>query len=268
MMIQKTGFLKIADFGSFLSFSGWFIKSTAKTGFIIKATTSEAASVKMSMVGKYTINRPMIPGQKSKGKKGASVVSVPANTGMNTSPAALLVAISIGILPFPSTKIRCVFSITTMASSTIIPSPNNRANNTIKLRVTWVPIIKSAPGKNTKATNILSGTLSATKKALVTPIKNISTISTSKNPMMIEFTSSLKEAFVFTLWSPVITAFKLSGKVTPLFSLTTFCTCSLVSIRFSPLLLMMFSVTTFFPSRRAKLSAFLVVSFITAMSFR
>ena len=41
----------MADFFSGFP-SGWFIKSTAKIGFIIKATTNDAANVKMSMVGK------------------------------------------------------------------------------------------------------------------------------------------------------------------------------------------------------------------------
>ena len=157
------------------------------------------------------MNLPIIPGQKSSGKNGASVVNVPASTGTKTSPAACLVAVFMGIIPLPFTKIRCVFSITTIASSTITPSPKSSANNTIKLSVTCVPTIRSAPGKNTNATNILKGTLSATKNAFVTPIKNINTINTKRKPITIEFTSSLKDAFVFTLWSPVTTAFKFSG---------------------------------------------------------
>ena len=89
----------------------------------------------MSMAGKYTINFPIIPGQNNKGKKGAKVVMVPAKTGIKTSPAAIFAEVVAVNLPFPCTKIRCVFSITTMASSTIIPKPNNRANNTIKFKV-------------------------------------------------------------------------------------------------------------------------------------
>ena len=58
---------------------------------------------------------------------------------------------------------------------------------------------RSAAGRNTKATNILSGTDKATKKALVTPIKNIRMINTSINPMTIEFTRSLKEVRVLCL---------------------------------------------------------------------
>ena len=82
------------------------------------------------------MNLPMIPGQNSKGKNGARVVSVPANTGINTSPAAIFAETVADSFPFPSTNIRWVFSMTTMASSTIIPSPNSSAKSTIKLRVT------------------------------------------------------------------------------------------------------------------------------------
>ena len=50
--IQKFFFLKMADFGSLLFSSSWFIKSTAKTGFIIKATTKDAVNVKINIAGK------------------------------------------------------------------------------------------------------------------------------------------------------------------------------------------------------------------------
>ena len=82
------------------------------------------------------MNLPIIPGQKSNGKKGASVVNVPASTGINTSPAAIRAEMVAEIFPFPSKNILWVFSITTMASSTIIPSPKSKANNTIKFKVT------------------------------------------------------------------------------------------------------------------------------------
>ena len=145
------------------------------------------------------MNLPMIPGQNNNGKNGAKVVMVPANTGINTSPAAILAEVVAVNLPLPCTKIRWVFSITTMASSTIIPNPNKRANNTIKFKVMLVPINKFPAGKNTKATNILSGTDKATKKALVTPIKNINTINTKTNPITMEFTNSVKEDLVLIL---------------------------------------------------------------------
>ena len=138
----------------------------------------------------------MIPGQNNNGKNGAKVVMVPANTGINTSPAAILAEVVAVSLPLPCTKIRWVFSITTIASSTIIPNPNNRANSTIKFNVILVPINKLPAGKNTNATNILNGTDKATKKAFVTPIKNINTINTNINPITIEFTNSVKEDLV------------------------------------------------------------------------
>ena len=69
----------------------------------------------------------------------------------------------------------------------------------MKFRVTVVPTIESAMGKNIKATNTLSGTLSATKNALVTPMKNIRMTNTRINPMIMVFTRSLKEVAVATL---------------------------------------------------------------------
>ena len=174
------------------------------------------------MVGRYTMNLPIMPGQKSKGKKGASVVSVPASTGINTSPAAIRAEMVAEIFPFPSKNILWVFSITTMASSTIIPSPKSKANNTIKFKVTCPPTIRSAPGKNTNATNMLKGTDSATKKAFTTPIKNIKIINTNTNPITIELTKSVNEVLVRTLISPVITAFKFLGKLLAFISFTIF----------------------------------------------
>ena len=193
------------------------------------------------------MNLPIIPGQKSSGKKGANVVKVPANTGMKTSPAAILAEKAVVSLFLPSINIRCVFSITTIASSTIIPKPNNKANRTMKLRVTLEPVMRFAAGKKRNATNMLSGTDSATKKALVTPIKNMSINNTNINPMTIEFTKSLKEVLVALLASPVMTMFKFLGKEVACISVTIFFTPSDVSIKFSPALLITCSVTTFFP---------------------
>ncbi len=53
----------------------------------------------------------MIPGQNNSGKNGASVVNVPASTGINISPAAIIADLSELILPFPSYKYPvCVFN--------------------------------------------------------------------------------------------------------------------------------------------------------------
>ena len=150
-----------------------------------------------------------------------------------------------------------------------MPKPNNNANSTIKFSVTLLPIIASATGKNKNATNTLSGTLSATKNALVTPIKNISTSNTKTKPIIIVFTRSVKDVLVCLLWSPVITTFKSLGR--SLFfciSVTAAFTLSAQLIKFSPARFTMLSVTTFFPSSLATLSFSLMVSFNSAISFK
>src|SRR3954470_13085769 len=149
------------------------------------------------------MNLPIMPGQNNSGKNGASVVKVPASTGTNTSPAAIFAAMVEDSFPLPCTNMRCVFSITTIASSTIIPNPNSNANSTIKFSVTGVPMMISATGKNTNATNMLSGTESATKNAFTTPMKNMRMISTSTKPITMELTKSLKDVLVLVLKSPV-----------------------------------------------------------------
>ena len=71
------------------------INETAKTGLITKATKREDPNVTIKVMGRFLINFPTTPGQNKRGKKGASVVKVPANTGKNTSPAAYLAAFTI-----------------------------------------------------------------------------------------------------------------------------------------------------------------------------
>ena len=51
-MIQNNGFLKTADFFLVATSSPWFMKSTAKIGFMMNATISEAVSVKISITGR------------------------------------------------------------------------------------------------------------------------------------------------------------------------------------------------------------------------
>ena len=193
----------------------------------------------------------MMPGQKSSGMKGARVVRVPANTGMKTSPAANLAASFALIFPFPCEKILWVFSITTMASSTTIPSPKSRANSTMKLSVTLDPTINSALGRRMKARNMLRGTERATKNELVTPMKNMRMIITSTKPMTMEFTSSSKAAEALMLRSPVILMLRSLGNSSAFNCFTMPLIFSEALIRFSPERLMMLSVTTFFPFNRA-----------------
>jgi len=193
----------------------------------------------------------MMPGQNNKGTNGASVVSVPANTGTNTSPAAYLAASTAEIFPLPCENILWVFSITTMASSTTIPNPNKSAKSTMKLSVTLEPTMKSAVGRNINARNMLSGTDNATKNELVTPMKNIRMINTSINPMMMEFTNSSKAAAALMLRSPVILTLRSFGKTSSCICFTTALIFSDALIKFSPERLMMLSVTTFLPFKRA-----------------
>lgn len=106
----------------------------------------------------------MIPSQNASGINGASVVSVPESTGRKTSPAASFAAFIIPI-PWFSKKIRCVFSITTIASSTTIPSASRNAKSTIMF------IDHPMALRTMKATAIDNGTDNATKNELVAPIK-------------------------------------------------------------------------------------------------
>ena len=91
---------------------------------------SEANKVMISVTGMKYMNLPTIPGQKASGTKGASVVSVPDKIGTKTSPAAILAALTMLSFPIPCLNILCVFSITTMASSTTMPSAKMKENIT------------------------------------------------------------------------------------------------------------------------------------------
>src|SRR5688572_20448488 len=172
------------------------MNETANTGLIIYATSNEAISVMISVIGRKNMNSPMSPSQNASGINGASVVSVPDNTGTNTSPAAAFAAFAIGT--FPLLKTRCVFSITTMASSTTIPNANRNAKSTIMF------MVKPMVGINRKARNIDKGTDMATNNALVAPMKNISSSVTRINPIMIVLIRSCSVTRVWFDWSPVM----------------------------------------------------------------
>ena len=172
---------------------------------MINATKREAPSVIMRVIGRFFMNLPITPGQNNNGKKGANVVSVPANTGRNTSPAANLAAWLSGKSYL--LKIRCVFSITTIASSTTIPSANNSENNTIMF------IVIPRPGINKKATSVVSGTESPTKKALVKPMKNINTNTTKIKPRITVFNRSCNCTLVCSDVSPVTFIFNPCGNL-------------------------------------------------------
>ena len=201
-----------------------------------------------------------MPFQNNKGINGAKVVRVPEKTGKNTSPAAILAASTILLLPF--SKMRCVFSITTIASSTTIPKANKNENNTIMFKVNpMVGIIKNA-------TNIDSGTDIATNMALVAPMKNIKIKVTKINPITMVLIKSCRVVRVLSDWSPVITTFKSFGKVDFSISFTMALILSDDSIKFSPERLITERVMTFFPAKRAKLFCSSKPSLISAISLK
>ena len=129
----------------------------------------------INVIGKYFMNSPTIPGQNSKGKKGEMVVNVPDNTGINTSEAANLTdSVMVNFLKLLNK--RCAFSMTTIASSTTIPSPKRKPKRTIVFK------LKSKDGMNKKVNKADKGTDKPTNTASLTPMKNINTITTKMKP--------------------------------------------------------------------------------------
>ena len=189
------------------------------------------------------MNLPMIPGQNNKGKKGARVVTVPESTGTKTSPAAIFAARTIGTFPLPN--IRCVFSITTMASSTIIPNPNNNANNTIKLSVTFVPTIKSARWQKHKCNEYTQRHTQGHKEGIGHSHKEHQHINTRIKPITIVLISSLKEVLCLHTLVTGNTTSRSFGNYVLFISSTIAFTFSEVLIRFSPARLTICRVTTF-----------------------
>ena len=178
----------------------------AKTGFITYATINEAIKVQISVIGKNFINSPTIPGQNKSGTKGIIVVTVPDKTGTKTSDAANLTASMIEICRY-LLKIRWEFSITTIASSTTIPSPNRKAKSTMVFKVNP----KKYSGINAKRAD--RGTDNPTKIASLTPIKNIKTNTTKMKPKITVLTKSSISVLVLSDESAVIFTFNPSGKV-------------------------------------------------------
>ena len=214
----------------------------------------------IKVTGRKCMKLPIMPFQNNKGTKGARVVKVPANTGRKTSPAAILAASIMLRLPF--SKIRCVFSMTTIASSTTIPSASKNENNTIIFRVNpMVGIIK-------KAINIDNGTDIATNMALVAPIKNIKIKVTRIKPITMVLIKSCKVERVLSDWSPVITILRSFGNELSFISLTMALILSEDSIKFSPERFTTLSVITFLPANRAKLFCSSKASFTSAISLR
>ena len=243
------------------------MKSAAKTGFITNATINEANSVAISVMGKYRMNSPMMPGQNMSGTNGATLTSVPLNTGKKTSPAAFFTAKLMGM--FSSWKIRCVFSMTTIASSTTMPNASRKANMTTVLSVNLRSGKTKAKAEMiTNAMNADSGTESPTNSASVVPMKNMSTNTTNTKPRITVATKSLSVFWVSFDWSPVTVTVKPSGNLVALYSLMISSIFSDAVIRFSPPRLITLSESTALPSSRAKSCFSLKLSSTSAISFR
>ena len=146
------------------------------------ATNKEEPKTTDNVMGKITINCPIIPGHKPKGIKAATVVAVEIIIGKAISPIPFLAA---SILVNPSSSIkRYTFSTTTIPLSTNIPSPIINPNKTIVFNVyPRAPII-------IRDINIDMGIAKPTKIAFLNPRKNIKTITTKTTPKMILFTKS------------------------------------------------------------------------------
>src|SRR6185312_14423128 len=70
------------------------------------------------------------------------------------------------------------------------------------------------------------GTERPTNKAFVGPMKKVSRIVTSINPMIIVFIRSVRVCLVWSDWSPVIVMCRFFGNILSSISLTTPCTLS------------------------------------------
>ncbi len=165
-----------------ISLSSVLINLETKTELKNIATNKEEPKTIDKVMGKIIINCPIIPGQRPKGTKAATVVSVEIIIGNAISPIPFLAA-SILLIPSSSIK-RYTFSTTTIPLSTNIPRPIIKPNNTIVFKV-WPIALKII-----KDINIDIGIAKPTKMAFLNPRKNIRTITTKITPNMMLFTKS------------------------------------------------------------------------------
>ena len=111
----------------------------------------DADSVAIRVMGRYFMNSPMMPGQKSSGMKAASVVAVAATIGHAMRFAAIAYACRRG---YPSAMRRSASSTTTIVPSTSMPTAMMSENSTTMLIVspakpsTRMPVRKE-PGMET-----------------------------------------------------------------------------------------------------------------------
>ena len=187
------------------------------------------------------MNSPIRPGQKAIGANAARVVAVAAITGMATSAVASFAA---SFRSYPCSRKRKMFSTTTIALSTSIPSARMR------LKSTTMFIVKPMSCMMLKESSIESGIAMPTNDAFAMPRKKSRTATTRISPEMMLF-SRFDTIFRMSCdWSEVIFTTVVGGKLACASWMTRF-TASDVSMMFSPVRFTMPSVTTGLPSRRA-----------------
>ena len=136
-----------------------FKNCAACDGKTTKASISEPIRAQQTTTGITFINSPKTPPMENIGRNAAIVVSVETTTGQNTSLAPSDAASKGGI---PSSMCRNTFSVTIIASSTIIPSTIKKANSETMLIVKSKE--KSRITANRKETGIPKAVINATLK--------------------------------------------------------------------------------------------------------
>jgi len=101
-------------------------------GTTVMATASEQRREKLTTMESCLNITPDIPCTKTKGRKTTTVVRVLAMIAAVTSP---LPSIAAGSAPWPSSRRRKMFSRTTIALSTSMPTPRARPPRVMRLRV-------------------------------------------------------------------------------------------------------------------------------------
>ena len=127
----------------------------------------------MTINGIATINFPCVPGTKNMGAKETIVVSTPNTTGTHTSLVPSMAPVT------PCLSLACLlsmFSATTIASSTTMPSTKMNARSEIML------IVTSKAGISAKAPMNETGMPIATHNASLRRMNRAKTTKTSKRP--------------------------------------------------------------------------------------
>ena len=107
-------------------------KVAPSTGVNTMATTSEAISVAVSVIGRYFMYSPVTSGQKISGRKTTMVTDSELVIGHAMALAAARKASRFGS---PSIILRSAYSTSTMAPSTSMPAARIRLNSTTTLMV-------------------------------------------------------------------------------------------------------------------------------------